>query len=138
MRNSAGVSSKADDAYPTGAPGPCSQFLVEFICFCCFVCVILVTICSLLCMSVFHVWSLSLDDIIMITAIILVPLITLSIPQKHAVLSCIRVFCIKNYRGKIQNLRFFSDIVFDYFHFTNRLRDVTSQPIIVAHKGAGN
>ena len=40
---------------------------------------ILVTLCSLLCMSVFHVWSLSLDCILLITAITLVPLITLSV-----------------------------------------------------------
>ena len=66
----------------SNAPGPCSQFLVEsalLICFCYFVCMILVTLCSLLCMSVFHVWSLSLDYILLITAITLVPLITLSI-----------------------------------------------------------
>ena len=29
MSNSAGVSRKTENAYPTGAPGPCSQFLVE-------------------------------------------------------------------------------------------------------------
>ena len=29
MSNSAGVSRKAEDAYRTGAPGPCSQFLVR-------------------------------------------------------------------------------------------------------------
>ena len=29
MNDSAGVSWKAEDAYPTGAPGPYSQFLVE-------------------------------------------------------------------------------------------------------------
>ena len=42
-----GVSRKADDAYPTGAPGPCSKFLVEselLICFCYFVCMSLVTL----------------------------------------------------------------------------------------------
>lgn len=45
MSNSAGISRKADDAYPTRAPGPCSQSLVEselFIYFCYFVCIILV------------------------------------------------------------------------------------------------
>ena len=39
MSNSAGVSKNAKDAYPTGATGPCSQFLVEselLICFCYF------------------------------------------------------------------------------------------------------
>ena len=47
-----GVSRKVEDAYPTGAPDPCSQFLVEpqlLICFCYFVCMILVTLCCLLC-----------------------------------------------------------------------------------------
>ena len=54
------------------------QFLVELlIFFCCFVCMILITLCSLLCISVFHVWSLSMDYILLITAITLVPLITL-------------------------------------------------------------
>ena len=31
MWNLAGVSWKADDAYPTSAPGPCSQFLVKLV-----------------------------------------------------------------------------------------------------------
>ena len=56
------------------------KYLVEFkllICLCIFVCLILVTLCSLLCMSVFHVWYLSLDCILFITAITLVLLITL-------------------------------------------------------------
>ena len=47
MRTSNGsVSRKAEDAYPTGAPGSCSQCLVEselFIYFCYLVCMILVT-----------------------------------------------------------------------------------------------
>ena len=30
MSKSADVSRKPEDAYPTGAPGPCSTFLVEF------------------------------------------------------------------------------------------------------------
>ena len=40
MRNSAGTSGQTADAYPTSAPGPCSQFLVEselLIFYCCFV-----------------------------------------------------------------------------------------------------
>ena len=79
---SAGVSRFAEYVYPTGAPGPCSQLLVEsklFICMCYFVCMILVTVtlCSLLCMSNFHILSLSLDYIILITSITLVPLTTL-------------------------------------------------------------
>ena len=45
MSNSAGVSRKAGDAYPTGAPGPCSQCLEEselliVLFFCGFVCII--------------------------------------------------------------------------------------------------
>ena len=73
------LTAKAEDAYPTGAPGPCSQFLVEseyLICFCYFVCIILVTLSSLLCMSLFHVWSLSLYYTLLITAKTLVPLVT--------------------------------------------------------------
>ena len=75
------VSRKAEDVYPIGASGPCSQFLVEsvlLICFCYFVCMILITSCSLLCTSVLHAWSLLLDYILFITAITLVPLIILS------------------------------------------------------------
>ena len=30
MSNSAGVSRKAEESYPTGASGPCSEFLMEF------------------------------------------------------------------------------------------------------------
>ena len=53
FNNLADVSRKAEDAYPTDAPGPCSEFLEEpelLIYFCCFVCMILVNLCSLLCM----------------------------------------------------------------------------------------
>ena len=42
MSNSAGVSRKAVYTYPTGSPGPCSQFLVKselLIYFCYFVCI---------------------------------------------------------------------------------------------------
>ena len=63
------------DAYLTSAPGWCSQFLVEskfLIYFCYFVCIILVILCSFLCLSVFHVWSLSLDYILLIYTRILV------------------------------------------------------------------
>ena len=76
MGNSAGVSRKAEEAYPAGAPGSCTQFLVEselLLCFCYFVCIILVLLCSLWYLSVFHIWFLFLDSII------LVPLITLSL-----------------------------------------------------------
>ena len=78
MSNSAGVSRTADAAYPTGVSGPCSQFLVEselFIYNCCLICIILGTLCSLLGLSVFYVWSSSLDYIL--SARILVPLIYL-------------------------------------------------------------
>ena len=63
MCNSASFSRKAEDAYSTGAPGPCSQFLVEsdlLIYFRYLVCMILFILYSLLYLSVFHVWSLSL------------------------------------------------------------------------------
>ena len=54
MSNSADVSTKAEDAYPTGAPCPCSQVVftgvrVPHSCFCYFVCMIIFTLCSLLC-----------------------------------------------------------------------------------------
>ena len=60
MSSSVSVSRKAEDAYPTDAPGPCSKFLVEsklLIYFYCFVYIILVILCSLLCVSVFNSWS---------------------------------------------------------------------------------
>ena len=58
MSNSVGVSGNAEDAYPTGAPVPWSQFLVEselLIYFCFFVYIILVILCSLLCLFIFHI-----------------------------------------------------------------------------------
>ena len=73
-----GVSRKAEDVGPTGAPGPCSQLLEEsklLIYFNYFVCIII--LCFLLFLSVFHVWSLSLDYILLISARILASLITL-------------------------------------------------------------
>ena len=70
------------DDYPTGTPGPCSQFLVEtvlLIYIYYFVSMIFIFfLCSVLCMSVLYVWSLSLDYILLIFARILFPLITLS------------------------------------------------------------
>ena len=80
MSNSAGVSRKAEDAYHTVAPGQHSQFLVEselLIYYCYFVCIVLVISHSLLCMSVFHVGSMSFDYFLLISARILIPLITL-------------------------------------------------------------
>ena len=79
MNNSLGVSRKAEDSYSTRTPGPCFQFSVEselHIWFCYFVYMILVTLCSVLCMSVFHVRSLSLDYRILNASVTLVPLIT--------------------------------------------------------------
>ena len=66
-----GVSRKTEDAYPTGSPGPYSQFfsgvrvahLLLLLCM-----YYLVILCSLLFLSVFHVWSLSLDYIILISS----------------------------------------------------------------------
>ena len=78
MSNLAGVSRKAEDAYHTDAPSPCSHFSGVRVAHLLLLLCILVTLCSLLCVSVFHVWSLSLDYILLITAITLVPLITLS------------------------------------------------------------
>ena len=46
------------------------------ICFCYFVCIDLVTSCSLFCVSVFHVWSLSLDYFLLFSTRTLVHLIT--------------------------------------------------------------
>ena len=59
MSNLAVVSRKAEDAYPTSASGPCSQFLVESelpVYFSYFVCFILVILYSLLCLSGLCSW----------------------------------------------------------------------------------
>ena len=77
MSHLAGISKKAENAYPTGGPSPCSQFLVAhlLLLFCMY---FLVALCSLLCIYVsFPCLVLSLDDILLITAKILVLLITL-------------------------------------------------------------
>ena len=94
MSNSAGVSRKAEDTYTTGAPGPFSQFLVEselLICFCYFVWMILVTVCFLLRMSVFNVRSLSLDYILLITAVTLVLSVTPSVENEDMVFTKIQI-----------------------------------------------
>ena len=71
----------ASARYRTGAPGPCCQFSsgvrVAHLLFC-FVRIILVILFSLLWVSAFPVWSLSLDYILLISALILVFLIMLS------------------------------------------------------------
>ena len=48
ISNSAGVSTNAEDAYRTSAPGPCSRFLEEpeLLIYVCYLCIILVTLCS--------------------------------------------------------------------------------------------
>ena len=64
-----------------------SELLISF---CYFVCIILVILCSLLRLSVSHVWSLSLDYILWISARILFPLITLPVfelPTLHLIFS---------------------------------------------------
>ena len=67
MSNSEGVSREAEDAYLTGTPGLSSQFLVEVAHLLTFILlVILVISCSLLCVSVFPVQSLSLEHIFFI------------------------------------------------------------------------
>ena len=80
MSKPVGVSKNAEDAYSNGAPGPCSESVL-LICFCYSVHIILVTLCSLLCMSVFHVWSLSLDYILF-GCHYLVPLMTFTHPEE--------------------------------------------------------
>ena len=74
MSNLAGEFRKDEKVYPTGASGPNSKFLVE--CFRFFVHVIQATSQSLLCVSVSLSGHLTLDYILLISAQILVPLIT--------------------------------------------------------------
>ena len=69
MSNSAGASRKADDASPTGTLGPFSQFLVEFE-------FTFFTFC--VCLFAIYVFSLSMYCILLISARILVALITLN------------------------------------------------------------
>ena len=75
MRNSGGVSIKEEDAYPSAAPGQCSKFLVESELLIYFFTLYVLFSCSLLCLSVVHVWSFSLDNILLIFARILYPLL---------------------------------------------------------------
>ena len=96
------------------------RFLVEselhiYFCYC--VCMILVTLCSLLYMSVFHVCSLSLDYIVLISTRILVLLITLlyllRTPSFYEnIMWC---FCLLHLTAvSIANLKF--DIVFSQLY----------------------
>ena len=92
MSKSAGVSRKAEEAYLTGAPGPCYHFLVEsklLTYFCYFVCIMS---CSLLYVSVFNIWFLSLDYILLISSRILVPLITLLTNLNGCITDNLRLF----------------------------------------------
>ena len=76
-----GFFQKSRECLPYWVTGPCSQFSVEskfLICFCYFVCINLVILCSLLCVSIFNVFSLSLGCIHLISTKIIVPLIFLS------------------------------------------------------------
>ena len=68
VSNSAGVTRKAGDVYPIGAPGLCSQLVVEcsFTFVTLYTCIILVILCSLFCASVFNVRSWPLDYILFI------------------------------------------------------------------------
>ena len=75
MSKSVGVSRKAEDAKLPVFPRVRVAHLLLLIC--------MYDLCSLLCMSVFDVWSLSLDCILFITTITLVPLITLSNDNHH-------------------------------------------------------
>ena len=77
MRNSADVSRKAEDVYPTCTPGLCFQVLLvsELLIYVCYF-VLFWLIYVLLCVSVFYVWFLYLDYILLMSARILVPLIT--------------------------------------------------------------
>ena len=66
---------------PTSLPSLCFQFLMEsplLIYFYYFVFIILIILCSFLCLSVFHICSLSLDHILLIAARILALLIIFS------------------------------------------------------------
>ena len=73
------ISCKAGDAYPTSAKTMPPVFIGIWVAhlLCYFVCTISVTLYSLSCMSVFHVLSLFLDYIRLISSRTVVPLITL-------------------------------------------------------------
>ena len=99
MSNSVDVSRKEEDAYPTDASGPSSKLLVEsklHIFFCFFLRIIFAILCCLLCLSVFHVWSLSMDCVIWISARILVPLFTLSLNSLNILIICAFYTTAKN------------------------------------------
>ena len=76
------VTLKADDAYPIGAPGHCSRFVVEsrLLIFLCFFCTLFWLLHVLCCVCFFCLVSrLSLDFILLIYGRVLVPLITLGV-----------------------------------------------------------
>ena len=102
--DSVGVSRKAENAYPTGAPDPCSHFLVEsdlLICFYYFVCMIFfVVYVSFPCLVFvpgshsfvcrYNLGSFDYSYILLIYARILVPLTSL----KAIVIIIILLFCL--------------------------------------------
>ena len=76
MSNLTGVPRKVEDAYPTVATGPCSQCLVESFYFVSLY-VLFLLLMFIFVFVCFPAWSLSLDYKLLISARILVPLITL-------------------------------------------------------------
>ena len=79
MSNPAGVSRKAEDAYPTGVPGPYSQFFsgVRVSHLLLILCMYYFSYLMFFVVYVSHVWSLSLDYFLLISARTLVPLVNL-------------------------------------------------------------
>ena len=85
-----------------------------------FVCMILVILYSLLRISVFHVWSLSLDYILLIIAITLVPFIILSAFQtaQCCLKSQVSLFCIKENHSPFPKLIWI--LFYQYLFVINR------------------
>ena len=75
VSNSTGASRKAEDAYSTRAPGLCFQPNFKWSLGCFYFCLVYVRFFVVI--VFFLAWSLSLDYILLISATILVPLITL-------------------------------------------------------------
>ena len=69
MSDSAGVSRKAEDTYPTSTPGPCSQFLVasELLIYFCYFVLYYSVFYVLCCVCLFPCLGLFLDNILLIS-----------------------------------------------------------------------
>ena len=90
-----------------------SKLLVDF---CYFECIISVISCSLMCLLLFHLWSLSLDYILLISAKILVLLVTLFQKSNE---NNTNTLCV--YEIQPKTYKYHTRFLFDCFSWINSL-----------------